>query len=151
MPLEPTEPGRPARKLERDSGLSRLIPFLIGAFILVSLAGLMFVCSAGSQIDTAGPAFEDEVMLNLDRQAARMNATSALKQGRRSLERYHAEHARYTIDHSVVIEEGFWEDVTIEIVEADEDAYCMEASSGASDRRWHLGSDMKRPRPGPCP
>lgn len=148
MPLEPTEPGRPAGKLQRDPALSRWIPALIGTFILVSLVGLMLVCSAASQIDSRGPALEDEVF---HRQAERLNATGALKQGRRALERYRAEHGRYTTTHSVIIEDGLWEDVTIETVRADDDTYCMEASAGRSERRWHLASDMARPRPGGCP
>lgn len=151
MPLEPSDPGRPARKLGREPGLSGLIPLLIGAAVVASFVGLMVFCSAASQIGSVSESFEEEIGFGGGVQTARMNATSALKQGRRALERYRSEHGRYTTDHSVITEEGFWEKVTIEVVEAGEDFYCMQAAYGDVDRYWHLSSDRERPRSGRCP
>lgn len=151
MPLEPSQPGRPARKLGREPGLSGLIPLLIGGAAISSLVGLMLFCSAASEMGSTDPVFEDEVQVGLDRQTARMNAGSALKQGREAQERYHSEHDRYTTDFSVITEDGFWEDVTIEVAHADEDTYCMEASYGDVDRYWHLSSESDRLKAGRCP
>lgn len=151
MPLEPADPGRPSRKLQREPGLSGLIPLLVAGAAIFLFVALMFMCSAGSQISSDDPVFEDEVVLDMDRQTSRLNATDALEQGGQSLERYRAEHGRYTTDFSVITEEGMWSEVTIEGVHADEDSYCMQASSGDVDRFWHLTEKMKRPRSGRCP
>lgn len=151
MPLEPSDPGRPARRLGKEPGLSGLVPILIAVGAVIFLVGLMGFCSAASEIGSSDPVFEEEVQFELDRHAARMNATSALKQAGRALERYHAQHGRYTTDHAVITEKGLWEDVSIEVAHADEDAYCTEASAGTGARYWHLASDMQRARRGRCP
>jgi hypothetical protein len=113
--------------------------------ILAGVVGMFALCSArtGTQIDSP-------IERRVDRVTVELNITSALEDAARQERRYHNEEGSFTLSQDVITEEGVYSGVTIEVIRADDDSFCIEASSAGYDKYWHITDADRKPRRGRC-